>query len=630
MVTPSLPPALAAVARQDNVAADEALVDALPHADPTERTAILEILLRRGRTESLAVVVERYPEYDASLQALILRHIDDLYPAIRMAMNASGYSQRASAIEVIARGGCGALAYLLSGVLQARCPQTQDRAAAALEQMAEELLDRLETRPTIETAAANARLAQFLAEPLAQAIWIWELHRQLPALRATLWLCAWTMPAICRKLKQPGTSVATAINNLLEGTSDHRLAGFAFRALVCPAIRSAAAKAISQARDPRFIRAILDNVWLLGDPEIEHNCRWIRSWAWIDKELVPAVRGNDALAHRAVRLLGAGGGGPEQRIELFKSLLRTNCAELKRAVLWQLIEDRSAAAEDLLTMIAGRDDGEPAALAARELRRRHLEFGPRYIDQGSTEGSADEQSVRSLFERLWSKADGSEGSQSPTWQDALRQDRQTFLVCLRSKLAGGTAIDRVRALRLACSLDLMHAVERQVFHLANDPNVTVRSRAVALLTGLSSPTSHRILRAAMNDPDERVQANAIEALDLLDDPNRHEKTKLALQSPDSRVRANAVKSLLRLEVPEAGDALINMLEDSSPAHRLSALWVVDRLSLYAVQHRIRQLAREDSDEQVRQRAAGILHRYGQEPPRQVSVTEAPANPAFTA
>ena len=126
-----------------------------------------------------------------------------------------------------------------------------------------------------------------------------------------------------------------------------------------------------------------------------------------------------------------------------------------------------------------------------------------------------------------------------------------------------------------------------------------------MLAKLPGPTTSRILRAAADDQDERVQANAIEALEVLDSEDRRRCTEPKLESPNSRVRANAVKSLLRAELHQAGEILLDMLEDSSPAHRLSALWVVERLELRAVAGRLLDISQNDPDQRVKRRAARV-------------------------
>jgi HEAT repeat protein len=150
------------------------------------------------------------------------------------------------------------------------------------------------------------------------------------------------------------------------------------------------------------------------------------------------------------------------------------------------------------------------------------------------------------------------------------------------------------------------SLANEIYRLAHDPEPVVRSLAVAMLPDVPGPTAERILRAAINDPDERVQANAIEAMDRLNLPERVAVTAPKLGSTSSRVRANAVKSLLRTELRQSAETLLQMLDAESRAHRLSALWVIERMGLSAVLDRLYELGRDDPDERVRGRANRVI------------------------
>jgi HEAT repeat protein len=171
-------------------------------------------------------------------------------------------------------------------------------------------------------------------------------------------------------------------------------------------------------------------------------------------------------------------------------------------------------------------------------------------------------------------------------------------------------IERCRAVRVAKVLGLLSEVAEEVYQLAHDGEAVVRSTAVGALTELPGATTTRILRAAVNDPDARVQANAIEALDRLNVDDRLPYIRAKLSSSHGRVRANAVRALLRVELREAGEVLLDMLDDSSQAHRLSALWVIERMRLRSVLQRISELSRGDPDERVRRRAQRVFRELG--------------------
>jgi hypothetical protein len=51
---------------------------------------------------------------------------------------------------------------------------------------------------------------------------------------------------------------------------------------------------------------------------------------------------------------------------------------------------------------------------------------------------------------------------------------------------------------------------------------------------------------------------------------------------------------------------MRMLEDADRGHRISALWVVERMRLRSVTERIRRLAEEDPDPVIRRRADHVV------------------------
>ena len=115
-------------------------------------------------------------------------------------------------------------------------------------------------------------------------------------------------------------------------------------------------------------------------------------------------------------------------------------------------------------------------------------------------------------------------------------------------------------------------------------------------------------RTAVNDTDDRVQASAVEVMDELDLPDRAPCTEPLLTTRNHRLRANAIKSMLTMASNRAGESLLDMLEDASPAHRISGLWVVGRLMLRSTRPNVQALAAGDSDARVRRQAQIVLDR----------------------
>ena len=604
--SPAVPAAMALLRGEPNLAADAALVEVLPGLEPPVQAAALQMLIERSHQPSLAAVVGGFNKFSETGQALILQQVRDFFGALRLALGLDTFEKRAGAIEVIVRTAHGRLVYLLADALRSPCPRTRTLAAEGLHRLTAELLNRFDAEPTAVEVATLQTLADGLAEALEKAIATWEIHYQPKALEAALWMGDRVDAAIQRKLQQRRTKIARPLSHLLERVSDPYLAGFALRALAVPSLRSAAAKAIGHASDPAFIQAVLRDVWLLGDPAIARGCRWIRSSPWLHDSVNVFLSSDAPAAAAAVRLLAACGGPPEPKLEQYAALLAGQRPDLRQEVVWRLVDDESEAATELLDMIAGRFRDEVGKVAAHEVRRRRPMARPPPTTSGQPAEVSRVARAWRAFDRFWAEYDELETAELTTLNEALRPLADDLLAPLRSRLASGRPGDRARALEVVHTFGLERKLAERICGLAYDPDPMVRSRAVSMLARLPGPTASRILRTAMDDQDERVQANAIEALEALDSEDRLRWTESKLESPSNRVRANAVKSLLCAELHRAGEALLDMLEGPSPAHRLSALWVVERLKLRAVGRRLVYLSRNDPDPRVRRRAERVL------------------------
>lgn len=602
MGSPPLPAAFAHLMDTRNLAADAALVEVLPHLEPFAQAAALEILVKRGEAPFLAQVVGEFHDYGEMFQELVLGYVNDLSVGVRMAISSTVFEHRVSAIEVIRRGKAARLAYLLADALRYRCRQTRELAATALHQMTAHLLDRLEAGPPPAEVVELNISASCLGEALGAAVRCWEAHLQPKVLQAAFWLGDRVEPAIIRKLGEQRTKITHALTDLLERTSDPRLAGFVLRALAIPELRSAAAGAVSRAHDTTFLRAILLESWLLADAEIERGCRWIRDGRWLQDAIETLHSLEPRAVAGAVRLLTSIGGPHDGKVKRLGELAGAGSDEVRRAVLWQLVHDDSEAATELLTVIAARTGSGVATMATRELRRRRGGKNDGGTAPELVAAVTPQAATLQLFDRFWKQFDGLNPQERMTAGAAIRRRIPQIGALLDVKLASADPLDQARALRIVRRLGLAKDMEASIYRLASGPDSVARSLAVNMLVELPGPTAERLLRRAINDPDERVQANAVETLDQLDVEDRVHCTRPKLDSPNSRVRANAIKALLRVELRQAGEALIDMLEAPSPAHRLSALWVIERLRSPAVIHIIRNMTCNDPDQRVRERA----------------------------
>lgn len=591
MTTESLPRAFALLETEPNTAADAVLIDALPSLNPAHRRAALDMLLRRGHVAGLAQLVGRYHEFDDAVRKAVSLRSGELATGLRAAIMSPKPQDQTNAVQIIADRPESRTAYLLVDALRSRIETTRSRAGEALVG----LVDRL-----IASDTPSGQLDQ-LGEAMSEAVEAWESHEQPKILEAAMRLGGRAETAIRQKLKGRGTSLARTLRQMVAVTTDPTTAGFVLRALTIPQLRPGAVRAISRTEDAQFLRAVLSECWLLVDPRVVQECHWLRIGPWCQRvlDLIPELDAGTAAG--AVRLLRAAGGPPKQRETLLHEMIDMDCDEVRRAFVWQLVQDTNKTSTQLLTLIASRPGDPVGGMASREIHRRRKRRNATTTAQAPNESKPPYDS----FEHCWSTLDELCRMKAPQIPQTLREHFPDIASLVGERMTSPQPFDRARALRLASACGLVSDLNEKVQHLAHDPDSLVRSAAVGLFDRLPGRIAHRLVRLAVSDPDDRVQANALEVLDRLDADDRIALTQPKLESDNGRVRANAIKSLLRLDVPEAGESLLEMLEGGTVAQRISALWVIERLRLRAATDHIDQLAKDDPSLRVRRRAERV-------------------------
>ena len=610
MGSPSTPAALHLLEGLRNTAADAVLVDVLAVLPDGAQDWALDLLIDRAHTPSLVSLVGRFVHIPRVCQDRVLGRAGDLFGALRQAAASPVYDRRAGAIELVVRSHTVELAYLLSDALKGRCAKTRELAALGLYRMTAQWQASRDAHKPVDPSgtsgrhvgqsAAPGREEALLAQALRDGVMCWEIHHQPKLLHAAACMIDQVITTIVRKLEEPQTRIGCALDDMLIGATDPRLAGLAVRALAIPKLRGSAVRAIGGARDLAFIRAILAQGGLLADRDIRRGCRWIRDSRWLHEGMDVLLALDDREAATAMQFLAASGGSQERKLARYRELLDTDRDTLRKAVVQQLQTEESDAVGELLALAGSRGDDEVAALAERVLRGREAMRAPgtpMSSAQGTPPGITPS---RRAFARLWNE----HGRLAPEIQSGLvRTVGGDLAMLLRAKLASSNPPDRARALRLARAVGSVNGIAEQVYRLAHDPDALVRAAAIGCLVALPGLTGERILRGAVGDTDARVQADAIETIGRLNAQDRVRMARPLLDSPHNRVRANAIMLLLRNELPRAGEVLLDMLEDSSRAHRLSALWIVERMRLRTARRRVLEMSRHDPDEQVRARAA---------------------------
>ncbi|MFT5424255.1 MAG: hypothetical protein ACI89L_002049 [Phycisphaerales bacterium] len=189
----------------------------------------------------------------------------------------------------------------------------------------------------------------------------------------------------------------------------------------------------------------------------------------------------------------------------------------------------------------------------------------------------------------------------------LGSDAASFMTALTERLARAEQpAHAINAITLARRLGLLQTVERELLELARScTDWHVLATAVSALGKCRDPEALAIIDRAMTHEDPRVRANALEArvkrvarggagrggrggADLMQADEALHAHLFELKDQDAhRVRAGAVRALLeggnaptstdRVFEPKAVEELGRMLDDERPMHRVSGLWVAQRV-----------------------------------------------------
>jgi len=618
---PENPPLVyALLARSNNVAADRALVDALPELDSELQDVALDTLTQRSRPAGLALVVAACPDWTHSLRQRVIARAEGLSAGLRLAIDSDSADTRLAAVDIIRRGNGVKCAYLLANALTRPCPRTRRAAGQAIEQLVTSFLSRCSqhespTAPDAERASQR----QALAGAVRQAMNCWSAHRRTEVIRAAMWLAEDLEDVILTRVAQPRLKLSRVFEESLRGRLDPRMAAYAVRALRAPELRGPVAAWIGNCTDDRTMVAVLDNLWVAGDVEVYQALSSIRRLAWLEGGIAPLMDLPGGRAEAAAVLVASSGLPNEGKVNLLASMACSGPAALARAAVWQLVPNRTREASAALRQVSRHGEAGVARLAGRELQRRERAG---QLSADFVHGADPPPAKVSTFDTYWAAFDRLDGVRQAEFGAQLREQQHDFDRCLRQKLASNDPADRTRAVCVVRRLRLQEELDASLYGLAHDADAVVRSSVMRALGHLDSPTSRRILSVALHDPDARVQANAIEALDALEACQYQSAVRDKLASPNGRVRANAVKMLLKLELREAVDALLNMLHGAARSDRLSALWVIECLRLQSLTDRLTDLACNDPDPQVRHRAVQVARSVGVEiPPAATPATE---------
>ena len=610
----------------DNAAADDVLLEGLRLGNDAEKAVILDALFRRQAVRGLGGVIAYFERLPAPLQQWVLAHIRQLHHALRECGRSDSPDMRLAALKLIALGRQGKLAYVLSENLHRGEENISKAAADALLGLAWwitaqtkalqhgdaaiEGVDRaviyeeiMEQRPDIESAVMRAI----------------DIHRGKHGpdlVRAALLLMDWPGSKALEVLsaaKHGGQSVL--VRRLQQPPAAEHVEAFLLSASHGQ-LRSHFGSVFAHIVEAPVLDALLRKTHWLKDAQLQICMHQVtRGQWWGDAELIHDINGRTpADAALIGEWIGASGSHDvlqDERLERLREHTLEDFGARLRLLRVVMRRRRGASVELIKTMVSDPDE-RIARMAAREMiRRRPPEFES-FLLQRMTNAplSVRKLITRSLghvgFEAFWQRFDRMDRATRGQAGRAMLKLLPDAIQRLGRRLAAGPIEQRLKAMQMTHELGLSEPLKDLLAALAAHMNAKVRSKAVSVLGDVPASATDALIERALNDTDSRVRANAVEVLEARCSQQFIPILANRARIGDNRERANAIKALHRLRVAPAADALLGMLRDNRPEHRVSAMWALKQIGWWKLLNEVGRLAKEDSNFRVRRYALAVL------------------------
>lgn len=592
-----------------NAAVERVLEQALAYETPDHAGALAAVLLARNQRPGWVAMVKHFDRLGETTQRQILERPRELFAPLADTVDETAGEARANVIRIVQKAADAKLVYLLAEALMDARPEVRQLAA-------DSLLDAMRRWRT-QGFSATGHTDQDqdnLRRAVDFALTHYKTHRQPAALLAAL--------VSERRVDAPLWNVfndqfAEATRNataLLRQPTDAQLATPLYLALASP-LKSAALHGLSVADKPELVQELAGQSFRLVDPMLAESCSAIGHM-----HALASPRGvipwNDETWPAWLRLIVASGMPATEKLAWLARMLDAPGATAvrKMIVLEHVARLRMLESLQILAAYASDPDRRVARFAARALLATDH---PELRTYASAVATSPHAEVRRLatssrggtrFEKLWTTYPKLPPAVQVNTTRTLASNETHFSEELRAKLTSVQPTDVLQGLRVLGTLADLRPYRENVIALCAHNDARVSSLAVKLVGKLGDASLLDLLEAAARHVDPRVRANAIEAMEQLRIADRSQQVLAMLNSRYNRERANAIKALSQFNFTTARETLSKMLLDPNPMHRVSALWVVEQLALMDLARQVATMARRDSNQHVRTRAAELLAR----------------------
>lgn len=587
---------------------DRALAEALDTAEMADLPVLVDQLLLHGGPVGGEGLVRHFHLLPQRLQDRVVREAGRLDRALRNIGQGGTEQERLNALRIISLSTDRRLLDQISRHLQAPEARVTREAAAILLRWTQKICG-----SRGEAMQGRGDWQQALGRAVVDGCRSYARHRRRDVLLAACCLGASRPDWLERFFNTEHGAATRALGAMMDSLDQPPVCRLLLEMLGHPVLESMALRAIARPKARRWVGLWLEKPSLLDCPAVR------KALAGLERanHLIPArqelaemstiaqralVRWIDRLPlAREAKLLALGrlGGCPDRQARLLSVRM--------------LESMRCEQADDLISCYCFDPSGAVARRALRWLIRRNWTGLTRLLTHlvdsrfPCVQKMAERHLAARSFTLLWSQwttldAATRRGA-ARAWLKLDRDDRQR----LTGKLRDERAENRLRAVSMIRALGLADRFAAELIDRLEDVDGKVASSAAAAL-GSAGATEQMIsaLGKVLDHPDDRVRSNAIESLRRLGRLECSEPRLLRLaREGGNRSRATALWAMLQQPTEQSMAAMAAMLNDPRPAHRLSALWVVNRTRPLALIRRVTDLARRDPEIAVRRAARRI-------------------------
>ncbi|MCK5269487.1 MAG: HEAT repeat domain-containing protein [Sedimentisphaerales bacterium] len=590
------------LARTPNRNADKALLSGLRLTEPPYQEALLETILERGSAEATAELIGAYHRYPLEWQRIMHTRADSLYSGLRRVGSSPVSQSRLNVLTIIRRTSYRRMADVIVAMLRDSNKQIVQLAGTVLLETArqsnQDKPNDIAPEPQAEPGR-NQNERQIVYTALRRAVSQYnKQHHQEDVILAAMCFAPAHWEYFWQGFLEPYNAVGQCVRQILSGFRGPELARFYLGALQNSYLRPTAVRAIAQNGRNDFLLALARRLRREESEEaIARGLAMIHNPSWLNAEtlaLADFEPDDQVVLIQFITALGVEQGriikylcsvvqdvdepAARQAVEIFAALPGPMMIEPMSRIL--VSRHERAAQTALAELIKANPPEELSQLMAEQLNSPHQEV--RRIAQNYYRKIAFSSYWRN-FEKLPHE------QQIAAGRAVCKIDPRAFeRLCDYAQT--GNSTEQLQAIMIVRLLGMGQKCWKILRKMAENLDRKVRSCAVAAL-GEAGENENKAVRECLlnglDDQDERVRANAVEALQQQNDSRTTEKIIPLAKSPDNRVRANAIKVLLNWKVASARKMVEEMLNDTRPAHRRSAAWVLRDMVMPDVQQHLK-------------------------------------------